>query len=64
MKASEARKMIGQEIRFRKRYSGITETGTIKSVQGRNVEVDVMGMRDWLWLPDVVITPVSPRENI
>jgi ribosomal protein L35AE/L33A len=64
MKVSEARKMIGQEVRFRKRYSGITETGIIKSVQGRNIEVDVMGTRGWLWLPDVVITPAPPRENI
>jgi ferredoxin-fold anticodon binding domain-containing protein len=64
MKVSEARKMIGQEVRFRKRYSGITETGIIKSVKGKNVEIDVMGMRDWLWLPDLVITPAPPRENI
>jgi ribosomal protein L35AE/L33A len=63
MKASEARKLIGERIQFRKRYSGITETGTILRVQGRNVEVDIMGMRDWLWLPDVVITPVTTSNH-
>ena len=62
MKASEARKLIGEKVRVRKLYSGITETGTTLSVQGRNVEVDIMGMRDWLWLPDVAIT-LAPTSD-
>ena len=57
MKVSEVKKLIGQQVSIRKRYSLITERGTILSVQGRNVEVDFLGMRDWLWLPDCVITP-------
>lgn len=62
MKASEAKKLIGQEVFVRKRYSSITERGTVLSVKGRNIEIDFFGMRDWLWLPDVVIQ-VPPGEE-
>jgi len=63
VKAAEARKLIGQEVLVRKRYSGIVDRGVIVDVRGRNVEVDFWGMRDWLWLPDVVISLAPPREE-
>jgi hypothetical protein len=63
VKAAEARKLIGQEVLVRKLYSGIVERGVIVDVRGRNVEVDFWGMRDWLWLPDVVISLAPPREK-
>jgi hypothetical protein len=63
VKASEARKLIGQEVLVRKRYSGIVERGVIVDVRGRNVEVDFWGMKDWLWLPDVVISLAPPRKE-
>jgi hypothetical protein len=63
MKASEARKLIGQEVLVRTRYSSIVERGVILDVQGRNVEIDFWGMRDWRWLPDVVISLAPPREG-
>ena len=59
MKAAEARKLIGQQVSVRKRYSGITQNGIVLSVKGRNVEVDFYGMTDWIWLPDCVIKPIS-----
>ena len=59
MKAAEAKKLIGQQVSVRKRYSGITQNGIVLSVKGRNVEVDFYGMTDWLWLPDCVIKPTS-----
>ena len=58
MTAKEAKKLIGQKVAIRKRYSGIVDHGTILSVKGRNVLVDFMGMTDWLWLPDCIITPI------
>jgi len=48
MKVSEAKKLIGQKVSVRRRYSGITYPGIILSVKGRNVEVDFYGMTDWL----------------
>ena len=59
MKASEAKKLIGQKVSVRKLYSGITEHGTILDVKGRNVEVDFYGMRDWLWLPDCIVKAIA-----
>jgi hypothetical protein len=58
MKVSEVKKLIGQKVSVRKRYSGITDPGIILSVKGRNVEVDFYGMTDWLWLPDCIIKPL------
>jgi hypothetical protein len=63
VKASEARKLIGQEVLVRKRYSGIVERGVIVDVRGRNVEIDFLGMKDWLWLPDVAVSLAPPREE-
>ena len=59
MKTAEAKKLIGQQVSVRKCYSGITQNGIVLSVKGRNVEIDFLGMTDWLWLPDCVITPTS-----
>jgi hypothetical protein len=58
MKVSEVKKLIGQKVSVRKRYSGITDHGIILSVKGRNVEVDFYGMTDWIWLPDCIIKPL------
>jgi len=58
MKVSEVKKLIGQKVSIRKRYSGITDYVIILSVKGRNVEVDFYGMTDWLWLPDCIIKPL------
>jgi hypothetical protein len=63
MKASEAKKLVGKKVSVRRRYSGITQTGIVLGVRGRNVEIDIMGMKDWLWLPDLVITPVSFSDH-
>ena len=58
MNAREARRLIGQVVIVRKRYSGLAERGTMVDVKGRNVEIRYLdGMTDWLWLPDVVIRP-------
>jgi hypothetical protein len=62
MKAAEVKKLIGQQVSVRKRYSSITQRGIVLSVKGRNVEVDFMGMTDWLWLPDCVIKPTSEGD--
>lgn len=58
MKVSEVKKLIGHKVSVRKRYSGITDHGTILSVKGRNVEVDFYGSSEWLWLPDCIIKPL------
>ena len=57
MKVPEVKKLIGHKVSVRRRYSGITDYGTILSVQRRNVEIDFHGSRDWLWLPDCIIKP-------
>ena len=57
MKVSEVKKLIGHKVSVRRCYSGITDHGTILSVQGRNVEIDFHGIRDWFWLPDCIIKP-------
>ena len=62
MKVAEVRKLIGQKVSVRKRYSGITDYGVILSVKGQNVEVDFWGMTDWLWLPDIHIVPITTPE--
>ena len=58
MKVSEVKKLIGHKVSVRRRYSGITDHGTIVSVQRRNVEIDFYGTRDWFWLPDCIIKPL------
>ena len=63
MIAKEAKKLIGQKVAIQRRYSGIVDHGTILSVKGRNVQVDFMGMTDWLWLPDCIIRPISDDTN-
>jgi hypothetical protein len=55
--------LIGQKVTIQRRYSGIVDHGTILSVKGRNVQVDFMGMTDWLWLPDCIITPIPETTN-
>ena len=62
MTSKEARKLIGQKVSVRKRYSGIVDCGVILDVKGRNVEVDFMGMTDWLWLPDYIIKPILEAQ--
>ena len=62
MKAAEVRKLIGQKVSVRKRYSGITDYGVVLSVKGKNVEVDFWGMTDWLWLPDIQIVPITTSD--
>ena len=57
MKVPEVKKLIGHKVSVRRCYSGIIDYGTILSVQGRNVEIDFHGSRDWLWLPDCIIKP-------
>ena len=63
MTAKEAKKLIGQKVTIQRRYSGIVDHGTILSVKGRNVQVDFMGMTDWLWLPNCIITP-TPESTV
>ena len=63
MKASEARKLVGQKVSVRKLYSGIVEHGIILDVKGRNIEIDFYGMRDWIWLPDCIVKPISDFDS-
>lgn len=62
MKASEAKKLIGKSIRYRRvsrDYVYPFSEATILEVLGKNVLIDHGGMTDWLWLPDVQIKPVE-----
>jgi hypothetical protein len=64
LKAAQARALIGKTVPFRKMtYMGYVfseRVGTILSVSGRNVEVDLQGSKDWLWLPDYLFgDPIS-----
>jgi hypothetical protein len=66
LKAAQARALIGKTVPFRKMtYMGYVHSeriGTVLSVSGRNVEVDIQGSRDWLWLPDYLFgDPISPE---
>lgn len=64
MKAKEARKFIGKFVEWDEpnRVSILMRRGWVKSVQGRNVEID----GDWKWLPDIEefrIIEVKEKQN-
>jgi hypothetical protein len=66
LKAAQARALIGRTVPFQKMtYMGYVcskRIGTVLSVSGRNVEIDIQGSRDWLWLPDYLFgDPISPE---
>ena len=66
LKAAQARALIGKTVPFQKMtYMGHVYSkriGTVLSVSGRNVEIDIQGSRDWLWLPDYLFgDPISPE---
>jgi hypothetical protein len=66
LKAAQARALIGRTVPFQKMtYMGYVYSkriGTVLSVSGRNVEIDIQGSRDWLWLPDYLFgDPISPE---
>ena len=65
MKASEARRLIGKRVQYRRvtrDYVYPYFEATILRVEGRNVLIDEGGMTDWLWLPDVQIKPVEQAQ--
>jgi hypothetical protein len=65
MTPGEAKKLIGKPIKYNKIHSSYLrwQYATVLDVKGKNVEVDVMGMTDWLWLPDVRIVPITPDND-
>ena len=68
LKTAQARALIGKTVPFRKMtymgYVSSARIGTVLSVSGRNVEVDMQGSRDWLWLPDYLFgDPISPETH-
>jgi hypothetical protein len=62
MTSKEAKALIGRAIKYTKIHSSYIywNYATVLSVQGKNMEVDEMGMKDWIWLPDVHIVPIAP----
>ena len=62
MKASEAKKLVGQKVSVQKLHSGIVEHGIVLNVKGRNAEIDFYGMRDWIWLPDCIVKPIRDSD--
>jgi hypothetical protein len=68
MKASEARKLIGKRVKYRKidrysQYIGDWREVLILQVDGRNLEVDFYGMTDWLWLPEIQVVPLDNEQE-
>jgi hypothetical protein len=63
MTSKEAKKLIGRAIKYTRIYKAYAHWNyaTVLGVEGKNIEVDEMGMRDWLWLPDVHIVPIAPE---
>lgn len=59
LKAAEARRLIGQEVRWRSIYSGWTSAGLVHEVRGKNIHIGA----DWQWLPDIQIEvpPADPQ---
>lgn len=58
MKASEAKKLIGNKIKWidywdSRRGTGIPREAKLLDVKGKNVYLDFGGNYDWLWLPDM-----------
>lgn len=49
MKASDAKKFIGQDVRYKKQGWGGWRVGTVKEVKGRNIILD----DDALWAPQI-----------
>ena len=63
MKASEAKKLIGQEVWIKRNYDWRAIPCVILEVAGRNVRVDRLGSEDWYWLPDCRIYLEKPNYN-
>lgn len=66
MTPKEAKALIGRAIKYNRRsYSSYIHWrhAVVLDVKGKNVEIDEMGMRDWLWLPDVYIVPIASETE-
>ena len=61
MKASEARKLIGQKVWIKRWHDCRPYPGVILEVAGKNIRFDHQGMEDWLWLPDCRIYTEKPE---
>jgi hypothetical protein len=61
--AGEAKKLIGKEVKWRRKFSAISDKGIVLDVQGRNIQIDFHGMYDWLWLPDILIEELETTQE-
>lgn len=68
MRAAELRKHIGKKIEWeyahdRHRGTCLVRKGVLLEVAGKNVMVDMGGVGDWFWLPQMVNLIVHEQEE-
>jgi hypothetical protein len=67
MEVSQANKFVGQDVIIRV-IAGIDYVRDIRcqivSREGRNLYIDILGMKDYIWLPDVISITPDPNPPV
>lgn len=61
--SKEAKKLIGKEVKICWRFISAFDRGMVLAVRGKNIQIDFHVMREWIWLPDILIEELETTQD-